>query len=915
MLMFRLLTLAGAIKRAIGAPPVNIYSDVVVEDNPIAYWQYGTQTPASSSDAFDGVNGDSPNWNDWFHSIANTISAVPSILANKMHFECYYDASSYSYAKNDLRKYIGFVGDFDIEINFSNFTADSGMNAICWLIFDIDMGHWVGARRGAGLNQFVSNINGVGQQTYSRSSAYGGLRVVRTGSTVTTYRKDGGGAWTPMHSGVSWAYSDPESMAIGAWCDNAGTSGTLSFDIDSFTINSANAFGLRYARDSVGDAQQSSRLLNAGGTPIITTGITGNDNTLLFRNSHNMMLRSNAAALSNLFHSGASLEVWAKPSRLGNNIIVAKDAATALATDNYRGWGLQHMTDARKLRFYQRFDNGTIMSDGVWEADPALIIGAPYYTVVNYSAASYSNKPEYIINGVVVDVTEISSPAVDHAAADDSGAYFCVGDLDVSQGASAAIFSGVIDDTAVYGDALALSRARVHYLSSGNVNYNTTLQLMQPKAVMRLSDYDPHSASVGLLSHFGGVDNGTTFIDETGKAITPYGGAVTKTSIKKLGSASAYFDGVNDYLSLLNNTAWDFGAGDYTVEAWVYLTAFPTGGNWATIVSWHTSGSNIGWRLVVGETGMLHFSTDAGATNGFFTNAGVITLGKWHHVAAVGYNGASLGFVDGTLFGNRSSHSMGVANTPLRIGSTDGSNWFFAGYIDELRVTKGVARYTKNFTPSASNFPYPSNAGASDEISEVTGASGVYQNAPTRGLDRLVACDESSTSTGFNGSTQYVTLSQPALSAGISEFTVAAWVRPEALSGGTDRNIWYSGDDGEALLAQNSADKFRFGVKLSDGSWYNTTSSISIAPDTTYFVVGVWKKGVSCDLFVNGVSEDVIVAPDLFLEDPGASYGHFIARGPSTGYFQGRLQDVGIFEKALTADEVSYLFAVGSHVN
>ena len=65
--------------------------------------------------------------------------------------------------------------------------------------------------------------------------------------------------------------------------------------------------------------------------------------------------------------------------------------------------------------------------------------------------------------------------------------------------------------------------------------------------------------------HMDGNDNGTTFTDECGKTVTAHGDVCTKTAEKKFGTASAYFDGVDDYLSLADSDDWNFSSGDFTI--------------------------------------------------------------------------------------------------------------------------------------------------------------------------------------------------------------------------------------------------------------------------------------------------------------------------------------------------------------
>src|SRR5690606_37647124 len=86
------------------------------------------------------------------------------------------------------------------------------------------------------------------------------------------------------------------------------------------------------------------------------------------------------------------------------------------------------------------------------------------------------------------------------------------------------------------------------------------------KTKLKLTDTDPYTV---LLMHMDGSDNGTTFTDECGKTVTAHGDVCTKTAEKKFGTASAYFDGNGDYLSVPASEDFNFGAGDFTIDLWV----------------------------------------------------------------------------------------------------------------------------------------------------------------------------------------------------------------------------------------------------------------------------------------------------------------------------------------------------------
>lgn len=215
--------------------------------------------------------------------------------------------------------------------------------------------------------------------------------------------------------------------------------------------------------------------------------------------------------------------------------------------------------------------------------------------------------------------------------------------------------------------------------------------------------YDPYWDNVVLALHFDGADDGTVVTDETGgHTANLNGGFVTKTAIKKFGTASGYFDGINNSVTFPDNSQFNITGVDYTIDMWVYITALPTVGAWSTLIAKHYN--TAGYRLLYNSDRKFHFSTDTGTANGFTTFADSFELNTWHHVTAVGSSGASLCFVDGILRGYTASHTITNQTVTLKIGTTDGSAWWHTGYIDDLRLTKGVARWTSNFTPPTKEF-------------------------------------------------------------------------------------------------------------------------------------------------------------------------------------------------------------------
>jgi hypothetical protein len=223
---------------------------------------------------------------------------------------------------------------------------------------------------------------------------------------------------------------------------------------------------------------------------------------------------------------------------------------------------------------------------------------------------------------------------------------------------------------------------------------------------------DPDFANVSLLLHGDGTNGSTTIVDSSPspKTVTAFGDAQISTAQSRFGGASIVFDGSGDYLSATPDADYAVGTGDFTVEAWIYPTSFPITYN--TVAATRGLAGNINaWSWSVKDDGTLMVYTSNFAYQG--TDTGAVALNTWSHVALV-RSGTSLQvYVDGVA--NRATPAT-VANDftdeTLWIGTTGGvatgggsGGDPFTGYIDDLRITKGVARYTSNFTPPTAPFP------------------------------------------------------------------------------------------------------------------------------------------------------------------------------------------------------------------
>jgi len=212
-------------------------------------------------------------------------------------------------------------------------------------------------------------------------------------------------------------------------------------------------------------------------------------------------------------------------------------------------------------------------------------------------------------------------------------------------------------------------------------------------------DWDVFDEYTTFLSHF---DN-PAIKDELYSPLTVNSNAALSTLQKKFGVASLSLDGNGDYVSAaFNSLRFGFGTGDFTMETWVYLNAMPAADGWPTSWSSHMSVMGVGTpnagdgcNMVLGATKLYLNNSDSG----YFGNNHGMTTGQWYHLAITRSGNVWRAFVDGIKIGEFTNAMSAGAGSNFYIGCETGQGAWLNGYIDELRVSKGIARWTSNFTP------------------------------------------------------------------------------------------------------------------------------------------------------------------------------------------------------------------------
>lgn len=368
---------------------------------------------------------------------------------------------------------------------------------------------------------------------------------------------------------------------------------------------------------------------------------------------------------------------------------------------------------------------------------------------------------------------------------------------------------------------------------------------------------DPFFKNTSLLLHGDGTNGAqnNAFIDSSSNNFT-----ITRTGTPTQGSFSPYgdlwsnyFDGSGDYISIPNDSTLQLGGGNWTIECWV------NGPSQAikVILSKRNSSSSHEWLIYTTANGTIGFASNEGTIG---INSTVTLNNSWQHIAVVNVgtvvtmyiNGVSVGSVSATL--NNSTNNIGIG-----AGSAGDSQ--FTGYISNVRIVKGSALYTSNFTPPTSTLTavvgtslltcqsnrFKDNSSNNFTLTP-TGNVSVSKESPFNPTSEYSIAANGG-SGYFDGSGDYLdTATDASVAFGNNDFTIEFWAyfnsnlslkcfldgRPD--TGTSSAPTIYTKNNGILYYFVNSVDRIT-GPTIPNNSW-------------THIVVS--RQGTNTRMFVNG---------------------------------------------------------------
>jgi len=258
-----------------------------------------------------------------------------------------------------------------------------------------------------------------------------------------------------------------------------------------------------------------------------------------------------------------------------------------------------------------------------------------------------------------------------------------------------------ITNTSITGDDNILTNASFEDWAGGPDNPPDGWGISPEMTIARATDIT--DSYTKLLLHCNGEDGSTAFIDSSpyDHTVSANGDAQIDTAQYKFAGASGLFDGSGDFLEIPDSDDWNFGAGDFTMDFWVRFNDTDSENYFYN----QYTGPSDNVRFSLSPTNNLIFrSKSSGEEQAYYYYNWTYSTGVWHHIALV-RNGSNLYlFIDGDsktwtdIYTAINTNTLPDVSAELKIGE------YLNGWIDELRVSKGVARWTSNFTPPADGY-------------------------------------------------------------------------------------------------------------------------------------------------------------------------------------------------------------------
>ena len=627
-----------------------------------------------------------------------------------------------------------------------------------------------------------------------------------------------------------------------------------------------NADFSKYNRLLVTDGTQDSKIITLGGKPCLY--LDGNADYLYFNGNQDDF---------DLIGSDFTIEAEVHPTSLTNGKRLVSTGGGAVGWSSTTGIHFLTMINSVGQINFQYW-NGTAV--GSFVTTGTLPLGV--WTHVSFNLTS--TNLYMAINGVVETFTLAASPVRPSAPP-----KFYIGTVSGEGGATTSFTGGIRNLLVTKGVALRNANftppTTLLKTISGTVYDEYGLaSARKVRAIPRDSSApafttsselgDPYYDNVVLRLPCNGTNNSKLPIDSAqGKSAISSATAYLSTAQSKFDGSSLYFTGTNGLITY--GQSWDWYLGDtFTFEWWMYPTAAPGAGNYCRIFTIGINGATNCFTIQFSST--LLIDARVPGTNNIATGSGALTLNTWQHVVVQVHRGVSYIYVNGTLLalGNLTVQTM-VQTNGMVIGydTVATVNFQYAGYLDDIRITKGIARYPATFTAPTATFGVGS-------LSDAYWSNVSFLMRPSGANNTTVFTDESSygqtiTTVGsaVNSTTQFkfspsslytpadgsyltVTPSGTALNMSTGDFTIEMWVytqkqtvaKPSLI--GTNLSTWQ--DSCVVIMWDRTDGPQKFSIYWNVGGTLFSVISANTWEYNKWTHFAVSRKGTLLCIWVNG---------------------------------------------------------------
>jgi len=448
----------------------------------------------------------------------------------------------------------------------------------------------------------------------------------------------------------------------------------------------------------------------------------------------------------------------------------------------------------------------------------------------------------------------------------------------------------------------------------GKVHYNlwekvweSGINMAAPYAQYKMCD----DASNTTVRDYGwGANNGTSStntsnLSAAGKAQYKFGTGAT-------------FNGSSSYLSAPDHADWDLGTGDFTIDYWVrfYDTAS------LMIMVDHWSGG--GWTIYQ-NPGFLSLYSSLAAPAMAIYGVWEPVINKWYHIAIVRSSGEVWMYINGKRLTNYLSKTneggtLSGGTAPLGIGGrVAGPASITYGDMDEVRVSKGIARWTEDFIP-------PTQAYTSDTYSKLLLHldGNVTDDGDTGHV--ITNNDASLGAFDFNGTSEYVNIN--ALESDISSDTIGSfslWLSPDTAAGSRDvLTFGDTSDNNDYLIFRfvDSNDYMQCWIKSGGTTQWAFTTAANSVPTSTWTHLVITQDGGAPQVYINGESAAITFSTSTDKTQWFADIGGNVDNGRiaclnyngagNANFFDGKIDDVRYYKHALSVEEATALYNSGN---